>query len=55
MEGDEAPDLSYHEAGSDAWNPRAAGGGGHKVPPLRFVKYIRHLMSYEQETWHNFK
>ena len=26
--------------------------GGHKVaPPLRFVKYLRNLMSYERETW----
>ena len=35
-------------------NPRAAGG--HQVAPsLRFVKYLRNLMSYERETWHSFK
>ena len=29
--------------------------GGIKLPPLRFVKYLRNLMSYERETWHSFK
>ena len=36
-------------------NPRAAGGWGIKLPPLRFVVYLRNLMSYERETWHSFK
>ena len=37
------------------YNPRAAGGGHKVAPPLRFVKYLRNLMSYERETWHSFK
>ena len=38
---------------SDETHPRAAGG--IKFPPLRFVEYLRNLMSYERETWHSFK
>ena len=29
--------------------------GGINLPPLRFVIYLRNLMSYERETWHSFK
>ena len=47
--------LSFHVRYlKDHFNPRVACGG-LKFPPLRFVLYLRNLMSYERETWYSFK
>ena len=46
--------LSVEKQHAVLINPRAPGG--HKVArSLRFVKYLRNLMSCGHETWHSFK